>query len=812
MLWLLPPDPGNTRVRLEAGLHIVPRWYDAYEWQVLAEVLRRVLDPPVEHSVVLSPEAATVAWPKSDCLLVAIEKPLSDPQRSAVARQAREQCHHVLVAAREEDGELATAWLERWIKPVVIRLLERGPWRTGHPLASYGLGSFDIDSIAAITEDPVEFLWLLDRTIRHRLKYATLGLEQNDYERSLRHMAGTRCAKLVDSYGPNTKELDQALHVLIGGTVTHEGESAVVRAGLGHWKDRRFDPRPIARVPLLELESAETLVSEFERRYPWISASDVLRLRRAASRSANEPSSTVGLLDYSSITPPSRSTHALTQALDHGLLELRAPPPLLHEAIEAIRHWEQSSWDPNTIEPLRELRRRLRPITTTPLEPHRRFAKILMELLSVLTTTAHPDLAEAMSAKERLRSLLTQPLKGWELDLWLIMIIECADRYRKLAIDGNDLEIAMSLYRETTILNIRHVYDQAQGLSAAGIADILALRGKPDQSLQILREQALPAFERIGDIHNKAVTMGRIADILQDKGELDNALNIRQNDEIPIYEHLGDARNKAVAAGRIADILQERGELDDALSIRQNDELPVYERLGDIRNKAITMGKIADILQTRGDLDRALHIRQNDQLPIFEQIGDIRAKAVTMGRIADILHARGDLDSALHIRQKDEFPVFDSIGDIRAKAITIGKIADIFQDRGDLDRALRIRQNDELPVYESIGDIRARAVTMGRIADIFQARGNLDEALRIRRHEELPVYEHIGDVHAKAACMTNIALAHLQQNAEQGREKATRLLSWAYRTFSRTNLPEAHTIESIADRYHLSLDTTEQLD
>ena len=71
---------------------------------------------------------------------------------------------------------------------------------------------------------------------------------------------------------------------------------------------------------------------------------------------------------------------------------------------------------------------------------------------------------------------------------------------------------------------------------------------------------------------------------------------------------LGDVRERAVTMGKIADILQARGELDEALRIRRDEQLPVYERLGDVRERAVTMGNIADILFARGELDEALRI------------------------------------------------------------------------------------------------------------------------------------------------------------------------------------------------------------
>ena len=90
--------------------------------------------------------------------------------------------------------------------------------------------------------------------------------------------------------------------------------------------------------------------------------------------------------------------------------------------------------------------------------------------------------------------------------------------------------------------------------------------------------------------------MGQIADILQARGQLDEALRILQQEVQPAFERLGDVRSKAVTMGQIADILQARGQLEEALRIRKEEELPVYERLGDVRSRAITQVKIAMLL------------------------------------------------------------------------------------------------------------------------------------------------------------------------------------------------------------------------
>ena len=238
------------------------------------------------------------------------------------------------------------------------------------------------------------------------------------------------------------------------------------------------------------------------------------------------------------------------------------------------------------------------------------------------------------------------------------------------------------------------------------------------------------------------------------------------------FERLGDVRERAVTVGKIADLLTTRGETDEALRIRREEQLPVYERLGDVRSCAVTMGKIADILTTHGETDEALRIRREEQLPVYERLGDVRLRAVTMGRIADILTTRGQFDEALRIRREEELPVYERLGDVRLRAVTMGQIADILTTRGQTNEALRIHREEQLPVFERLGDVRERAVTMGKIADILTTRGETDEALRIHLDERLPVAHRMQDPDSLAHIRFSCATIRLQRGGLQSGEAA----------------------------------------
>ncbi len=220
-------------------------------------------------------------------------------------------------------------------------------------------------------------------------------------------------------------------------------------------------------------------------------------------------------------------------------------------------------------------------------------------------------------------------------------------------------------------------------------ANVARRGGAPERALSAAQEKRTLDLGR-QDERGSALAAGVCADILRDRGELDEALRIRREEELPVYERLGDVHSRAVTMGQVADILQARGELDEALRILQEEVLPVYERLGDVRSQAVTMGNVADILQARGELDKALRIRREEVLPAFERLGDVRSRAVTMGKVADILQARGELDEALRIRREEELPVYERLGAVRELLVCRATLALLYLRRsqpGDREMA-----------------------------------------------------------------------------------------------------------------------------
>ena len=144
------------------------------------------------------------------------------------------------------------------------------------------------------------------------------------------------------------------------------------------------------------------------------------------------------------------------------------------------------------------------------------------------------------------------------------------------------------------------VYDFTRSAIATTASPMIDREGPGAVDTRSLAERA----ERISEIREfllgnpgpdddmKLPLLDELAGLYASIGELDEALRIRQEEQLPVYERLGDVRERAITLGKMADIFQARGELDEALRIRQEEQLPVYERLGDVRSRAITPAKI----------------------------------------------------------------------------------------------------------------------------------------------------------------------------------------------------------------------------
>ena len=180
---------------------------------------------------------------------------------------------------------------------------------------------------------------------------------------------------------------------------------------------------------------------------------------------------------------------------------------------------------------------------------------------------------------------------------------------------------------------------------------------RADEALRIRREEQLPIYERLGDVRERAVTLGSIADILEARGEPDEALRILRDETLPVFERTrrrscsrldnGQNRRRARSAGR---------DPSEALRILREEVLPVFERLGDVRGRAMTLQKIALAqLPNRGragDATEEILSSLSEAFVIFEKLDEPQGIAFTGAPLSELLVAGRDRKRALTVLDK----------------------------------------------------------------------------------------------------------------------------------------------------------------
>jgi hypothetical protein len=148
-----------------------------------------------------------------------------------------------------------------------------------------------------------------------------------------------------------------------------------------------------------------------------------------------------------------------------------------------------------------------------------------------------------------------------------------------------------------------------------------------------------------------------LAELKKMRGELDEALRIRTEEQIPVYERLGDVHSKAVTQGRIADILQARGDLDEAFALHQ-ERLPAFERLGDIDGIAHVRFATARLRLARGEHERggiqAIYDDLAGPYEILRRLGRPDGIGPVGLLLAQVLAIGGHRDEALAVLDEAE--------------------------------------------------------------------------------------------------------------------------------------------------------------
>lgn len=337
-MWILPADLSGVHVELTAGPHLVPWYYSEEEIDRLSWLLRLTLKG-VEGELrlddatlrVLSDRRVTA--PTSLVVAVVRERSTGLDEITERVLALRPRCALLQLPEPEEMGY---GWLERQVKAPLYRAI--GAWvkRPEHPLVAFNVQALSVMEAAALTTDPVELMHMLERAITHRLRYATVGVEEVDYRRSLYLSAGERLAERVG--GLEAEALRAAVEIMLNHEETlgererfRAGAVALERVGLA-----RFIAGDLALGPLARSIQEPGLLGALESSLPPGSLTDNALARIVAIRKAYGPPANqvpiVALAGVGSAEPP-----AVGDDADDAVIRMFPGEPAAVDTVRLLR-------------------------------------------------------------------------------------------------------------------------------------------------------------------------------------------------------------------------------------------------------------------------------------------------------------------------------------------------------------------------------------------------------------------------------------------------------------------------------------------
>lgn len=345
--------------------------------------------------------------------------------------------------------------------------------------------------------------------------------------------------------------------------------------------------------------------------------------------------------DLARVAPDLFDTRAMSVELEAVLAE--APPPLALPA--PARVWNEPA---RSKEELRREAARLRALAaSSEPPPSGALADAWIRLGWAFLALGDPGEARGVAEESK---LLAEAV-GYTSAVATALMFEADVVARSGHLDASEqsLQKALKLSREAGDLYV-------EGNVLVRLARWNLVVGRLDGAYALL-ERALALFQKVGAVHERALTIGEVARVHSSRGELQEARRLLQTEVIPVLEMLGDARNRAAAVGMIADIHRLRGELQEALRLHVEEELPIYKELQAGRDQANTVERIARIHHEQGQVDGAIELLTREVLPVYEDLGATHDLVRSRALLASMYLARskpGDQEQAselLHLAE-----------------------------------------------------------------------------------------------------------------------------------------------------------------
>jgi tetratricopeptide (TPR) repeat protein len=305
--------------------------------------------------------------------------------------------------------------------------------------------------------------------------------------------------------------------------------------------------------------------------------------------------------------------------------------------------------------------------------------------------------------------------------------------------------------------------------AASGLANYWRIAGLAQPAVLGMAEQAI---EKDGTPAQRALIENALAGLAFNQSDYDNA-RARYEQALPLYQRAGNVLGAADSIQRLGDIALVRSDYDTARHQYQR-ALSLYQEAGDLHGEANTTKRVGDIAYDRGRLDEADDWYRK-ALTIFEGLGNRPRTASTYHQLGNTAYLRRRLDEADDWYRKS-LTIEQELGDRSHMAATYHQLGMTAQGRGRLDEADDWYRSS-LAVKEDLGNRSGMSVTYHQLGITAQGRGRLDEADDWYR-KALTIEEEFGDRPGMAMTYGQLGLL------AEAREQPGQALAWIVRCVS----------------------------
>jgi len=321
----------------------------------------------------------------------------------------------------------------------------------------------------------------------------------------------------------------------------------------------------------------------------------------------------------------------------------------------------------------------------------------------------------------------------------------------------DELDTAMQYYEQALQAFQQIGNSQGEASALKDIGEVYREKAQYDKAMAHFR-RAFDIFKALEDNKNQAHILRAMGHILRYQSHFQEAIK-HYHQALARFEDSEDLRGQAYTYRALGHVFRQRGELAQAESYYEK-ALEIFQKLGDVLGQASLNLALGQIARARANMTDAY---EHDQaaLDLFEQIGDKHGQAKTLRELGHVLRHQGKIEQAVEVYQK-ALQIFEQIQNVFGQANTYLALAEVFRDQGDLAKAQDLAAR-ALELFQQNKDLRGQAYTALTLGHIARERGEYQQA-KAQYQTAYTYFQKVEDQRGQAKSL--LALGHLAR--EQG--------------------------------------------